>query len=166
MPEATYSLIFRGDLIEGFAANEVKTRLARLFKSQAQSVEHLFSGRPLILKKGLSRAHAEQFQVTLGKLGAQVTIRNECSGETIQVGSATKSQPADGLNTSTVQAPNWTLAPMEGNLVRDHERKEVAPVRVSVGHISLRAAEGFLLDETERDRGEILPVQVPQWDIH
>lgn len=166
MSEPTYSLIFRGDLLDGFTANDVKANMARLFKIQAQSVENLFSGRPLILKKGLNRGHAEQFQVTLGKIGAQVSIRNECSGETIQAVPATKPQPADGLNASAVVVPNWTLAPMEGNLIRDQERRQVVPVQVSVEHISLRAAEGFLLDEMERGRGEVVPVRVPQWDVN
>ncbi|WP_444901022.1 hypothetical protein ACJJIG_12700 [Microbulbifer sp. SSSA007] len=167
MSQATYSLVFRGDLIDGFTANDVKSNMARLFKSTPQAVEKLFSGRPLILRKGLSQAQAEQFQATLAKIGAQVTLKDEsgiatAKPKTIQTQAV---QPEETPESDSSPIPNWTLAPMEGNLVKDHERKQVAAVEVSTDHISLRAAEGLLLDKSERAEAEAAPVNIPKWDL-
>ncbi|MFA0811878.1 hypothetical protein [Microbulbifer epialgicus] len=167
MSQSTYSLVFRGDLVAGFTASDVKTNMARLFKSNPQAVEKLFSGRPLILRKGLSRAQAEQFQVTLAKIGAQVTLRNERGAESVisQTVQQPAAEPKETPKSDGPTVPNWTLAPMEGNLVKDHEQDQVTAVQVSTDHISLRAAEGLLLDKSERIEPEPTPVNIPQWDL-
>ncbi|MCO1334648.1 hypothetical protein MO867_09880 [Microbulbifer sp. OS29] len=150
MSEPTYSLIFRGDLVAGFTAGDVKASMVRLFRSNPQAIEKLFSGRPLVLKKGLKLPQAQQFLANLGKIGAQVVIKNETSG---------------AASTGESAAGGWTLAPMEGYLVKEHERTSVEVVNVAVEHISLRAAEGLLLDESERKTTEFSPVEVPDWEI-
>jgi hypothetical protein len=162
MTQATYSLIFRGDLIAGFTAGDVKANLARLFKSSPQAVEKLFSGRPLVLRKGLSRAQAEQFQATLAKVGAQVNLKSEGGPEE----TPPVPEPSQTPQPEGPRVPNWTLAPMEGNLIKDHERESIAEVQVPTEHISLRAAEGLLLDESERAETVAAPVNIPQWDLN
>ncbi|WP_226643023.1 hypothetical protein [Microbulbifer variabilis] len=167
MTQASYSLIFRGDLIAGFTAGDVKANLARLFKSSPQAVEKLFCGRPLVLRKGLSRAQAEQFQATLAKVGAQAALKNEGGSDIAKQAPESKTaEPTQAPQSEGLRVPNWTLAPMEGNLVKDHERREVAEVQVSTEHISLRAAEGLLLDESERAEPAAVPVSIPQWDLN
>jgi len=165
MSQPTYSLIFRGDLVAGFTAGDVKANLARLFKRSPQAVEKLFSGRPLILRKGLSRTQAEQFQATLAKVGAQVTVRDESGAEIAKSRPVPKSQATEHQEKAQPEAPDWTLAPMEGHLLKDHERKQVSAVQVSTEHISLRAAEGLLLDSNERVEQEAAAVNIPQWDV-
>ncbi|BBM02109.1 hypothetical protein [Microbulbifer sp. GL-2] len=165
MSEPTYSLIFRGDLIAGFTAGDVKANLARLFKSSPQAVEKLFSGRPLILRKGLGRAQAEQFQATLAKIGAQATVKDESGAVVAKSKPAPKSQASEPQEKAQPEAPDWTLAPMEGHLLKDYERKQASAVQVSTDHISLRAAEGLLLDKNERVEPEAAVVNIPQWDV-
>ncbi|WP_299579190.1 hypothetical protein [uncultured Microbulbifer sp.] len=163
MTQRTYSLIFRGDLVAGYTAGDVKANMARLFKSGPQGVEKLFSGRPLILRKGLSRAQAEQFQATLAKIGAEVTLRDESGSETARTTMEQKS--AVEPESQGPRVPTWTLAPMEGNLIKDHERERSQPVEVSVAHITLRAAEGPLLDKGERPEPVPVPLNIPQWTL-
>ncbi|WP_444940860.1 hypothetical protein ACJJIQ_15825 [Microbulbifer sp. ANSA003] len=158
MSQSTYSLVFRGDLVAGFTAGDVKASMVRLFKSNPQAIEKLFSGRPLILKKGLSLPQAQQFRANLAKIGAQVSIKDESSGAAVAEQTKPKMEAA--------ASPQWTLAPMEGNLVKEHERKSVEPVSVEVEHLSLRAAEGQLLDESERKGEELSPVSVPNWEVN
>ncbi|AWF82520.1 hypothetical protein BTJ40_17830 [Microbulbifer sp. A4B17] len=158
MSQSTYSLVFRGDLVAGYTAGDVKASMVRLFKSNPQAIEKLFSGRPLTLKKGLSLLQAQQFQANLAKIGAQVSIKSEDSGTAVT--EQPKSKP------ETAFSSQWTLAPMEGNLVKEHERKSVEPVSVEVEHLSLRAAEGQLLDESERKGEEPSPVSVPNWVVN
>ncbi|WP_444943587.1 hypothetical protein ACJJIK_19165 [Microbulbifer sp. ZKSA006] len=158
MSQSTYSLVFRGDLVAGFTAADVKASMARLFKSNPQAIEKLFSGRPLVLKKGVSLPQAQQFRASLAKIGAQVSIRDESGGAV----ATERAEP----KTETAAGAQWTLAPMEGNLVKEHERKSVEAVSVEVEHLSLRAAEGQLLDESERKGEEPAPVSVPNWELN
>ena len=186
MPEATYSVIFRGDLQPGYTVTDVKANFARLFKAGPDMVEKLFSGRPLALKKGLSEAQAGQLQATLTKLGAQSIVRAE--GESQPAHSA----PAAKVDAPEVAAPaapahvpvppvaqvapepaaqptattsSLSLAPMEGDLLKEHEKAKVEAVEVQVNHLSLKPAEGNLLENSERTPDVAPPVSVPDWKL-
>lgn len=167
MSEPTYSLIFRGDLVPGFTAGDVKANLARLFKAGPETVEKLFSGRPLAIKKGLSRAQAEQLQATLAKLGAQAAIKVEGGVATAPTPPPRADEaPAPQASAQPQSRPDWSLAPMEGNLVKDHEREKKEAVQVSVDHLSLKPAQGNLVEESERSSRQPVSVQVPDWKLN
>ncbi|SDZ96861.1 hypothetical protein [Microbulbifer marinus] len=162
MSEPTYSLIFRGDLVPGFTAADVKANLARLFKAGPETVDKLFSGRPLAIKKGLSQAQAEQLQATLAKLGAQAALKAD--GEPVAP-PAPAPQADEPASAPASAGPDWSLAPMEGNLVKEHERDRKETVQVSVDHLSLKPAQGNLIDESERSRTQAAAVEVPDWKL-
>jgi len=160
--QPTFSLIFRGDLVPGFTAADVKANLARLFKAGPETVEKLFSGRPLAIKKGLDRAQAEQLQATLARMGAQASIRAE--GE-----AAAPPRPAPRAEETPAPPPpaqpDWSLAPMEGNLLKAHEREKKEEITVSTDHLSLQPVGGQLLEESERPAAPPVSVRVPDWEL-
>lgn len=157
MPEPSYSLIFRGDLLPGYTVADVKANFARLFKTGPEMVEKLFSGRPLAIKKGLSQAQAEQLQAKLAGVGAQTSIKAEGEAAPAPAPAARPDPAATG--------PDWSIAPMEGNLVKEHEREKKQAVQVDVGHLSLKPAEGNLVEEGERSRQQPARVSIPDWDL-
>lgn len=167
MSQPTYSVIFRGDLVPGFTAADVKANMAQLFKAGPETVEKLFSGRPLAIKKGLPKAKAEQLQATLAKLGAQAALKAE--GEvTAPPPPAAEPEPAaeaPAAQPASSGGGDWGLAPMEGNLVKEHEREKKKAVQVSVDHLSLKPAQGNLVDEGERSRRQSVAVNVPEWQL-
>ena len=176
MPEATYSVIFRGDLQPGYTVADVKANFARLFKAGPETVEKLFSGRPLALKKGLSEAQAGQLQATLSKLGAQSTVRAEGGEQPVPPPAAPSPQVAAAPVAEVRETPvapaesaastsSLSLAPMEGNLVKAHEKKSVEVVQVEVSHLSLKPAEGNLLEAGERKPEAVPVVSVPDWKL-
>lgn len=180
MSESTYSVIFRGDLEPGFTVADVKGNFARLFKVGPDTVEKLFSGRPLALKKGLSEGQAAQLQATLTRLGAQSVVRAEAPVHAPPAApkpvapetpvSAPQAQvpetaAAGGEEVPAAPSASLSLAPMEGNLLKDHERSRVDPVQVQVGHLSLKPAEGNLLEAGEREPQAPAPVSVPEWNL-
>ncbi|WP_226666125.1 hypothetical protein [Microbulbifer aggregans] len=174
MSEAKYSVIFRGDLQPGYTVVDVKANFARLFKVGPEMVEKLFSGRPLALKKGLSQSQAEQLQATLSKLGAQSAVRVEGVAEQPAPASApateaaateTAEPPVTAEEQSRAGSGGLSLAPMDGNLVKEHERAKVDPVQVPVSHLSLKPAEGNLVDASERQQQAPAPVSVPDWKL-
>ncbi|WP_078083418.1 hypothetical protein [Microbulbifer mangrovi] len=174
MSAPTYSVIFRGDLEPGYTVADVKANFARLFKAGPDTVEKLFSGRPLAIKKGMAQVQAEQLQATLSKLGAQSTVRAEGGEQPVPQPSAPSPEPvsapvADAGETTPVQSAvsdsSLSLAPMEGNLVKAHEKKSVEAVQVEVNHLSLKPAEGNLLEAGERKPEAAPAVSVPDWKL-
>ncbi|WP_308366222.1 MULTISPECIES: hypothetical protein [unclassified Microbulbifer] len=165
MSQPKYSLVFRGDLMPGYTAADVKANMARLFKAGPETIEKLFSGRPLAIKKGLGKAQAEQLQATLAKLGAQSSLKAE--GE--PAAPAPPPSPAPQVTESRTPPPptqsDWSLAPMEGNLIKEHERAGKKAVQVDVAHLSLKPAEGNLVEESERSSRQPVSVQVPDWQL-
>ncbi|MEX2963730.1 hypothetical protein [Microbulbifer sp. TYP-18] len=157
MSDLRYQVIFRGDLVAGFTAADVKANMARLFKAGPETIAKLFSGRPLAIKKGLSQAQAEQLQATLAKIGAQSSLRPE--------GAVPAAPPATPADRAPVGSDAWTLAPMEGNLLQEHERERTEAVQVEVSHLNLKPAQGNLLEQGERKKVQPAPVTVPDWQL-
>lgn len=164
MSELRYSVIFRGDLVAGYTAADVKANMARLFKAEPATIDKLFSGRPLAIKKGLAQPQAEQLQATLAKIGAQSSLKAE--GDVPAPPPAPRAA-AEVPETSPQEssAPDWSLAPMEGNLVKEHEREHRESVQVEVDHLSLKPAQGNLLEDRERAAEQAAPVVVPDWQL-
>ncbi|MGL6160932.1 hypothetical protein [Microbulbifer sp.] len=164
MSQPTYSLVFRGDLMPGYTAADVKANMARLFKAGPETIGKLFSGRPLAIKKGLDKAQAEQLQATLAKLGAQSSLKPE--GEPAAA-PAPASQASEPEGSPAPAQPDWSLVPMEGYLIGEHERERKEAVQVDVSHLSLKPAGGYLLEESERPSRQqaVPPVQVPDWQL-
>jgi len=74
MPEALYKIIFSGKLLNGFKPEEVRENLARLGKYDEKTLDKLFSGREIIIKKNLSLEAAQRCKKALDKTGARSDI--------------------------------------------------------------------------------------------
>jgi hypothetical protein len=74
MADTRYSVIFTGRLVEGAQPAAVKENLAKLFKVDAERVESMFSGKPIVIKKDLDAEQARSYRAALAKAGAAVTI--------------------------------------------------------------------------------------------
>ena len=74
----TYKVIFSGNIIEGNTISEVAQRFAQAFKLNDQtSIEQLFSGKVMTLKRGLTHEQAQRYSRILQKLGADCCIECE-----------------------------------------------------------------------------------------
>lgn len=71
MSEQTFNIVFSGELVGGADPARVRENLARLFKMDAARVEALFSGKPVVIKKGADQATAMKFRAALRQAGAQ-----------------------------------------------------------------------------------------------
>ncbi|MCK5697537.1 MAG: hypothetical protein KAI02_05200 [Gammaproteobacteria bacterium] len=69
---AHYNLVFQGKVIEGASVNQVKLNLAQLFKMSTTKVEHLFSGKPVNIKKNIDTQLAKKYLLIFKKAGAIV----------------------------------------------------------------------------------------------
>jgi hypothetical protein len=74
MAHQTYQVVFRGQIVPGATVDDVKANLAKLFNTDAAKVESLFSGRSMVLKKGLEREAGERYRALLEKAGARCEL--------------------------------------------------------------------------------------------
>jgi hypothetical protein len=82
MSEATYKVIFQG-IAEGFNLEEVKQKLATLFKTKQQKLDALFKGKPVVLKSGVDNATAVRYKSVLESAGARCHIEALEKGDEI-----------------------------------------------------------------------------------
>ncbi len=73
MADATFDVVFQGQLIAGADPAQVRANLAKLFKAEPARIEALFSGSTVI-KKAVDDVTARHYQAALAKAGAAVTL--------------------------------------------------------------------------------------------
>ncbi len=158
--EQRFMVIFSGELIQGFTTAEVKGNVGQLFKLEPNILEKLFSGRPCVIKKDLNKNQSQQLRSTLARLGAEARVSvekiapqpvAEVLEEAVKIGEAAATELA--------------LAPMEGNLLKEHEQRKAVSVNVPLGHLSLEDAEGYILREHEKASRVEVKVAVPDWKL-
>lgn len=69
MSEPSYQIVVTGELVDGTYLPEVKARLATLFKTPAEKLDPLFSGKRVVIKKGLGAAAAEKYVAAVQAAG-------------------------------------------------------------------------------------------------
>lgn len=73
----SYSVAFRGELLEGFDVEQVRARVAERFRLPAEGVAKVFAGRRVVLKRGLDAAQADAYVSELAKLGLRVVAESD-----------------------------------------------------------------------------------------
>ncbi|NWA25702.1 DUF805 domain-containing protein [Pseudomonas gingeri] len=77
MSENRFKIVFDGTLQTGVEKSTAQHNLAALFKTDIASVERLFSGQPVALKRDLSAAEAENYLQALRKTGIEARLEAE-----------------------------------------------------------------------------------------
>lgn len=150
MSNSEFDIIFRGDIVFGHQLAEVKLRLQQLFKADAAKIDALFTGRPVPLKRNLDETTANKYRDALLKAGAMVEV---CPSDKSPANAPAKPPVAARPVPAVVRAPEssgWTLAPVGSDLLPAGQRPvQPAPVQVDISGLSVRPAEGNLVDSTE-----------------
>ncbi|KMT56014.1 DUF805 domain-containing protein [Pseudomonas fildesensis] len=77
MSDNRFKIVFDGALLPGVESTTAKLNLAELFKSDVEAIEKLFTGRPVALKRDLSRSDAETYLTALKNAGVDARIESE-----------------------------------------------------------------------------------------
>lgn len=138
--ETQYDVVFRGDVAPGENIAEVKQQLAQLFKANEERIEQLFSGRPMVLKRGVNKATANRYKESLGNAGAIVTIRPAVE---VVAGAKVDLSPVEGFDFDVAEVGADVLAP--------EERRDLTPKEISTSHLSVApTGEDVLRDEDKK----------------
>lgn len=149
MAERRFDIIFDGSVINGNDVLEVKANLQKLFKLDDNSIDKLFSGTPIAIKKNLDRQTASQYQTAITQAGAkiQLVLHKPATDQkpAEQLRSATTTPRAD-INTAT-DAASLQILPPGSPMLNESERVEVAPADINVDHLQLEKVNPFLADD-------------------
>ncbi|MGR8946971.1 MAG: hypothetical protein ACU84Q_02930 [Gammaproteobacteria bacterium] len=156
MTEQQFHVIFKGKLVKGASAEQVRNNLAKLFKAEPAKLNHLFAGNPVIIKKGLDRAGADKYETVLRRAGAIVEIveQNQLVGKSPVEKEAiapAKAPPAS----ATPQAPDSLTMAEVGVTLVDHVPPP--PADFDTTHLNL-AELGVDLVDAEK-------VAAPEYDL-
>lgn len=70
-------IVFRGEVIEGFDAEEVKLSAKSRLNASLNQIEQLFSGRPAILKKNLDAVSGARYLALLAHIGMRASLEQQ-----------------------------------------------------------------------------------------
>lgn len=70
-----YNVVFEGKILPGKELGEVKKALAGVLNKDAGTVEQLFSGRPVVLRRAVDAATGEKFQKNFQAAGAICALK-------------------------------------------------------------------------------------------
>lgn len=74
MTEASYVVVFQGDILAGFERGEVMQRFRELFGLPAEDVDRIFRHPRVVLKRNLGRAAADAYRSRLAGIGMAVSL--------------------------------------------------------------------------------------------
>lgn len=146
MIDDTYEIRFSGDVVDAADVELVKTRMAALFKVDRHKIERLFSGRTIVLKRGLDAETAIKYRAALHKIGAVaqlVTSASEPQSGTASAPTASVQPPTD---------PQMTLAE-PGALLAEPRSQPAADIDIEA--ISMAEVGIDLIDHEEIPEPEI-----------
>ena len=74
MADQLFKVVFRGRLLEGYEQGAVRGEVGRIFKMKNASLDQFFSGRPVVIKRGMDRQEAERICQAFAGVGAACEI--------------------------------------------------------------------------------------------
>ena len=153
MASVTYAIVFNGEIVEGFEIISVKAHMAKMLKADADKMQTLFSGKPIVLKRTADKAEAAKYGTALKKVGANVRVKIIKSDAAAQPAKPKAATPgAEGIKPPTGKAPTAKAPKAKAPQAKAPAAKEPA------GDFSLRPNEGNLFEPEPE-------VEAPELDL-
>ena len=112
MSDQQFAVVFKGEVVEGADPAQVRANLAKLFKADAQRIEALFSGKTVVVKKGVDEDTAQHYIAVLSKAGAVAAIVDTTAKtQAVSKPAAESVKPKQKSEPATPQAAVTTQAP-------------------------------------------------------
>lgn len=173
MAEGEFHVVFHGELTGELPHETVKDNLAGLFRLSGERAEALFSGKPVVVKRGIDEATARKFESAFRKAGAVCEIRREGDAPATgtPAGAAAPREPAADSGAGTAEPgsaitaagdPHGTVlaitvpADLGALALDDSEAPLQPPARAALPEIDTSGLELATDDRplAERPRGE------------
>jgi hypothetical protein len=157
MNAGTYKVVFEGEILPGSNGEDVKRQLATAFGIDAPTLDRLFAGRPVVIKRGIDRETAMKYKNAFAKAGAVCRIEpvGEPAGSTPPADvepptTPPRTQPEPSAQRFDVRRPLQARPRAEKRSSRSH-RPGKARRRYSVFHAFVMS---FFSQDLYRDVGK------------
>ena len=160
MSDTRFDVYFSGQLAPSVDADQAAEQLARLFKTQPARLAPLFTGKPALVKRNLSRAEAVRYRQALSQAGMTSIFREHgapapppASNQTTPAAAAPIRSTTERVTSTTAESiseTSFALAPVGSDVLTPEERQQTAPVEVDISGLSLAPAGTELLRPDER----------------
>lgn len=129
MIDGKFDIVFAGRIVPSKTEAEVKQNLARLFKTQPENIERLFSGQEVSIKKGLDYAQAMKYQSALKQAGALVLLKKqEPASAPANVSTTPSAALSANSETSHTRTPDTQSDAAESAASADSSHSDALPV--------------------------------------
>ena len=178
MTDTRFDVYFSGQLVGDVSPEQAAERLAQVFRTQPERLAHLFTGKPVAVKRNVSREEAVKYRQVLGQVGMTSLFREHgapapsqsptqsptqspahaptaaTAGRPPAVPEAGNPPAAGSAQPPTDAAPSGpdalTLAPVDSDVLKPSERRQVEPLQVDLSGLSLAPPGADLLRPEER----------------
>jgi hypothetical protein len=157
MADERFDLSYTGLIAPGADPERARERLSAIFKLSDKGAERLFTGKPVIVKRNVDGATAEQFEKVFAHAGAVLTITRV---EVTEQAEAT-AVAADSLDPPQVQGidtSHLTLAPAPDPMNLEAPATTDFP-DMDLSHLSLVPGDAWTLEDCEPP-----PTPIPELD--
>jgi len=119
-----YNIVFEGKTVPGKEIDLVKKALMNILKADDQSIDRLFSGKRVLIRKNVEAATAKKFQKAFEDIGAV------CNLEQVKVsGEVSAPNQQEGIEmTETDSGKNQVVKPESAESVRTADGEEMTPI--------------------------------------
>lgn len=151
MSDITYDIYFTGQIIDGYLEAAVKKNLAKLFNASPEKINAMFSGKPVLLKKGLNKESAQKFAAVMKKAGAKVVAKSHGDSQSKP---KPATQDSDNASNVTQSAPTYSddaafsVAAKGSDVINPDEYHTPEPVQVDTSSLSAEGNYGPLESDT------------------
>ena len=91
---AMFEVVFHGQVRPGIDPAQARARIGQLFQVDANQLDVLFSGRRIVIKKGLDEAAAQKYLQAIERAGALCVVQPEGTGQAAPSAAAPARQAA------------------------------------------------------------------------
>jgi uncharacterized protein YbjQ (UPF0145 family) len=141
-------VVFRGEILPGKDADEVKKRLRILLKTDAESIERLFAGGPVAVRKNVDETTSRKFEKVFSTAGA-ICYREPVGGaDKLAAGSSPSASPP---SSPTHISPDATTIMNADGGKMIITNVEIVPGKMIVEHFGLVSGSTIRAKHVGRD---------------
>jgi hypothetical protein len=158
-----FDIIFKGETLAGIEVIGAQVNLAKLFKQPSDKIAKQFFSHPCYIKKSLDRETAAKYQAALKQAGLKTYIKEQQAAPVKTAIVTAASTPAINNEKSLAEEETYgfSLAPMEGPLLKPSERKPSFTSELDLSAYSMATQEGYLVDPQELPPKEYPLIEIP-----
>lgn len=128
----TYSVVFIGELRQGFDTDKIIEVLNKTFKISSENAKKLLeTSNEVVLKEGLDAPQVEMYQNLLENIGLVIRIDRE---EVDNSSSTLSPEPTRSSDTEAIEARENPFRTPKANLLEPEEGKMLVPTSVPANH--------------------------------